>query len=154
MISLSRAALLLFACLGCAFQALADEPAEKARAKVEFRRAETKAAEGLTEATVAGTGAKVYLHKTADATNVDIAEARFTVDFNGNPAVEVIFTKEGAKKMAALSEEHMNKPLAILVDGKVISAPRVTAKFSERALITGRFTRDEVDKLIKSISAK
>lgn len=151
---LTRAALLLFACLAGVAQASADKPAEKPRVKVEFRRAETKPAEGLTEATIAGTKDKVYLPKMADATNDDIAEARSAEDGRAKPAVEIIFTKEGAKKMARLSEHHKDKPLAILVDEKVISAPVVKAKFSERALITGNFTKEEVDKLVKDINGK
>jgi preprotein translocase subunit SecD len=154
MTSFTHATLLLFACSVCVAQATADKPVDKPRVKVEFRRAETKPGEGLTEATVAGTKEKVYLHKTADVTAEDIAEARPAEDGRGKPAVEVIFTKEGGKKMAKLSEQHREKPLAILVDGKVISAPVVRAKFAERALITGTFTDEEVAKLVKSINGK
>lgn len=61
---------------------------------------------------------------------------------------------EGGKKMARLSDQHREKPLAILVDGKVIAAPVVREKIAERALITGNFTEEEVAKLVKSINAK
>ena len=94
------------------------------------------------------------MHKMADATNDDIAEARSAKDGQAKPAVEVIFTKDGAKKMAKLSEQHKDKPLAILVDGKVISSPFVREKFSERALITGNFTKEEVGKLVQGINGK
>lgn len=56
--------------------------------------------------------------------------------------------------MAKLSEQHKDKPLAILIDGKIISAPFVRAKFSERALLTGNFTKEEVDNLVKGINGK
>jgi preprotein translocase subunit SecD len=154
MAPLTRSALLLIACFTGVAQASADKPAEKPRVKVEFRRAESKPAEGLTEAMVAGSMDKIYLHKMADATSEDIAEARSREDGQGKPAVEIIFTREGAKKMAKLSEQHKDRPLAILVDGKVIAAPIVRAKFSERSMITGNFTREEVDKLVKGINGK
>ena len=154
MASFTRAVLLLFACLAAVAHTSADKPIEKPRLKIEFRRAESKPAEGLTEAMVAGTKDKVYLHKLADAGNDDIAEARAKEDGQGKPAVEIIFTREGAKKMAKLSEQHKDRPLAILVDGKVIAAPIVRAKFSERAIITGNFTQAEVDRLVKGVNGK
>jgi preprotein translocase subunit SecD len=146
--------MLAAACLGFAVPVWAAKPDEKPKVKVEFRRAETKNADGLTPATIAGTDEKIYLHKTADATNADIADARVGVDGACNPAIDVTFTKEGAKKMEALSEKHQDKPLAILIDGKVVSAPVVRAKFSDKAQITGKFTKEEVEKLVKAINAK
>ena len=128
--------------------------AQKPTVKVEFRRAETKPAPGLTEATVPDTTEKVYLHKTADATNADIAEARADVDAAQQPYVLITFTKDGARKMAKLSEEHKDKPLAILVNGKVLSAPVIRGKFSKEVQISGNFTREEVAKLVRGINGK
>jgi len=154
MVSLSRASLVVIMSLGYATQVWGDKPADKPRVKVEIRRAESEPADGLSEATVAGTNDKVYLHKSAELTNEDIAEARAAVDGQQKPVVEIVFTKEGAKKMAKLSEQHQNKHLAILVDGKVISAPIIRARISERALIAGKFTKDDVEKLAKEINGK
>ena len=98
------------------------KPTPKPGVKVEFRRAENQPGEGLVEAAVAGTAQKIYLHASADVTNADIAEARAALDGQQKPVVEITFTEEGAKKMAKLTAEHQNKPLAILVDGKVIGA--------------------------------
>jgi len=151
--SLFRGSLFAVACLG-SLAPLAARPDEKPKVTVEFRRAETKAAEGLTEATIAGTTQKVYVPRKADATNADIAEAKVGVDGDSNPAIDIVFTKEGAKKMEALSERHKDKPLAIMIDGKVVSAPVVREKFSARAQINGRFTKEEVEKLVKAINQK
>jgi preprotein translocase subunit SecD len=139
--------------VGCIAQASADKPAEETRVKVEFRRAESKPAEGLTEATVGNTKDKIYLHKTADATNEDLADAR--VDTLNEPvAVIVVFTKEGAKKMAKLSEEHKGKRLAIVVDGKVISAPIVRAPFRAQATLTGLSNKEEAERIVKAVKGK
>jgi len=102
---------------------------------------------------VGNTEDKIYLHKTADATNEDIADAR--VDTLNDPVtVIVVFTKEGAKKMAKLSEEHKGKPVAILVDGKVIKAPIVRAAFRDQAAITGVSSKEEAERIVKGIKAK
>ena len=141
-------------CVSCVPQVAADKPAPKEAVKVEFRRAESKPAEGLKEATVAGTTDKVYLHKQADLTNKDIAKATEEPDLPGRPAIMFFFTKEGAKKMENLTEKHKGKPLAILVDGKVICAPIIQSKLSDRALITGLGTAEEVKKIVKGINGK
>lgn len=133
--------------LGVSLLFAADAPS---RAKVEFRRAEREPAEGLAEATVAGTDQKIYLHQQADLTDADIAEAR-VVDEQNRPAVEIVFTKDGQAKAAKVSGEHLDKPLAIVVDGKVLAAPVVRSKFSERIIMTGRFTKEEVQTLVKSV---
>jgi preprotein translocase subunit SecD len=137
--------------LGLGMTAAADE---KKGVKLEIRAAEKEAAEGLTEATVEGTKQKIYLHKKAAITNEDIADARAALDGDGNPKVDVTFTKEGAKKMQKLTEQQKEKLIAILVDGKVISAPVVNSVVSEKAQITGKFTRDEVEKLAKALKPK
>jgi preprotein translocase subunit SecD len=153
MMALVRVSVLAVASLGFLVPLRAEKPDEKPKVKFEIRRAETKAAEGLIEATVVGSQEKVYLHKTSEATNEDIAEAR-VVDAGKQSAIEVVFTKEGAKKMAALSDQHANNPVAILIDGKVVAALVVKAKFSERARITGEFSKEEAEKIVNGITGK
>ncbi len=133
---------------------VAHAPADDApKTRVEFRRAETSPAEGLTEAVVAGTKEKVYLHKTADLTGADIASARLTGEA-GARAVDLTFTDAGGKKMAKLSEEHFDKPMALMVDGTVIAAPVIRARLGKSTLVTGQFTEAEATKLVKAVGGK
>jgi preprotein translocase subunit SecD len=125
--------------------------APEPKVKVELRRAETEPAEGLTEATVEGTKRKVYLHKEAEITNEDIASAKVVADEGKDPFIEITFTKAGQKKIAKLTRDHKDKPLAILVDDKVISAPLVKSEISEKANITGKFTKDEAERIVKGL---
>ena len=145
-----RAALATAAGLAFTLPALADD---KPKVKVEFRRAEKTAAEGLTEATVAGTKDKVYLHKTADLTGADVASARVAGDAK-DPTIEITFTEAGAKKAAKLSEDHADKPIAIVVDGKVLAAPVVRAKLGATIRITGHFTEEDAARIVKAINGK
>jgi preprotein translocase subunit SecD len=43
---------------------------------------------------------------------------------------------------------------ASLVDGKVIAAPAVRAKLGEKVLITGKYTKEQAEKLATSIRGK
>ena len=129
-----------------------EKVAGEAAVRIEFRRAEAEPAEGLTEAVIPGTTDKIYLYKLADVTNADIAKARSILDDQQKPAAEITFTAAGAKKMAKISELQIGKPLAIIIDGKVISAPVVRSPFSERAMISGNFTVKDVEKIVKRIN--
>jgi preprotein translocase subunit SecD len=145
-----RVSVLAVVSFSAVLPAWAENPPEKPKLKFEVRRAETKAADGLIEAMVAGK--KVYLHKAVAATNEDIATARVVEEVEGGVAIEFTFTRDGAKKMAKLSEQHEGKPVAILIDGQVISAPVLKARISERARITGTFTRQEAEKIVKGLN--
>jgi preprotein translocase subunit SecD len=151
--TLFQSTVLAATCLAFAGPFASARPDEK-KVIVEFRRAETRPADGLAEVMVEGTTQKVYIPKKTDATTADIAEAKAALDGGGNPAIDITFTKEGAKKMLALTEKHRDKPLAILINGKVVSAPVVREKFGERAQINGAFTQKEVEKLVEAINAK
>jgi len=149
-----RRVLFAVACLGLATNlpsARADQPTKP---KLEFRRAETKPADGLTEATVPGRKDNIYLYMDAELTEADVAQASVSVDSQFNPCIDIVFTKTGAEKMAKLSEAQIDKPFAILVEGKVISAPTVKSKLSARARIAGGFTKEEAEKLAKAIKSK
>jgi len=157
MVSLFRSAALAAVCLGFVTSFSAARPDEKEQPKIKFelRRAETKPADGLTPAEVPGAKDKIYLHKTSDVTNEDVASASVGVSPQTfKPVIEILFTKDGAKKVEKLSEEHLDKPLAILVDGKVISAPVIKAKFADKALVTGEFTKEEAEKIARALGGK
>ena len=63
-------------------------------------------------------------------------------------------TKDGAKKLGDLTEKQLSKPLAILINGKLVMAPVVRDRITDRAMIDGRFTEQERDKLVKEINGK
>jgi preprotein translocase subunit SecD len=143
-----RAALAAAAGLALAVPVLADDPP-----RVEIRRAEKAPADGLTEAVVVGGKDKVYLHKAAALTAADIASAR-AAGTPQDPSLEITFTEAGAKKAAKLSEDHADRPLAVLVGGKVVAAPVARAKFGGTVRVTGSFTAEEAAKLAKVIGGK
>lgn len=122
---------------------------DAAKARVELRRADSAPAEGLVEAVVAGSMTKVYLHKAAGLTGADIASAKVA-----GGAVELTFTDAGAKKAARLSEDHADKPVALVVDGKVLAAPVIRAKLGQSIRLTGSFTAEEAAKLVKAIESR
>ena len=133
----------------------ADDPKTAPAIKVEFRRAETKAHEGLSEATVVGSADKIYLHKNTELTNRDIAEAIVQLDsVYGQTAISVTFNEAGSKKMFKLTGEHQGKLLAILIDGKVVCAPTIQSPLKTGAIISGKFSKQEAEKWAQAMNPK
>jgi len=152
MSSLFRGSLYAAACLSCVGP-LAARPDEK-KVTVEFRRAETKPTEGYTEAMVEDSREKIYIAKKSEVTNTDVAEAKADKDPRGNQAIELILTKEGSKRLEAQTGAQIGKPIAILLNGKVVGAPVVRATVTGRAMIMGTFTQEEVERIVWAINKK
>ena len=69
-----------------------------------------------------------------------------------NPTIDLTFTEGGAKKAAKLSKDHVNKPIAIMADGKVLAAPVVRIELGMSVSISGKFTEEEAEKIVKAIN--
>jgi len=68
-------------------------------------------------------------------------------DFN-TPVVSLQFNAEGAKKFAQITTDNVGKRLAIVLDGKIQSAPRIKEAIpSGEAVITGRFSVEQAQDL-------
>lgn len=94
----------------------------------------------------------VVLKEVALAGN-DISKAWIGHDEYGSYAVHFTTTAEGATKFGDVtSKKNWGKKLAIVIDDKVRSAPRLSVQIpSGQAMINGNFTYEEVDTLTKII---
>ncbi|MBI2642595.1 MAG: protein translocase subunit SecD [Candidatus Wildermuthbacteria bacterium] len=70
------------------------------------------------------------------------------------PIVTIQFNDEGAKLFEEITARNIGKPLAIFLDGQLLSAPVVQDKISGgSAQITGRFTRQEAQEIARNLNA-
>jgi hypothetical protein len=123
-----------------------------AAVRFEVRLAEENPADGLQEAVVALSGRTIYLHRATVVTNGDIARAHASEDgTSGMFSVVVEFSEEGAAKMRRASQGHIGKPMAILVDGAVMTAPVVRAAIGKSAVIDGHYTKAEADTIVAGL---
>jgi SecD/SecF fusion protein len=92
----------------------------------------------------------VLLEKTAVLSGEALTGAAVTFsqgEFN-EPVVALQFNSEGAKKFAEITANNVGRRLAIVLDGKVQSAPRIKEAIpSGEAVITGRFTIEQAQDL-------
>lgn len=108
----------------------------QAQGSFDIRAASTIAVEGWQELPGPG-GAPLWVSPASALTLADIARGEVRTQPDGQRAVSVVFTVEGAGKMARLSAAQANKPIAMLLDGKVVSAPMVRSPIDKEALLTG-----------------
>lgn len=79
-----------------------------------------------------------------------LADATVAFDPDTNRSkVDIKFTKAGSKKFADITTRYLKKRLAIVLDGRIMSAPTIQSRIpSGRAEITGDFTLEEVKTLV------
>lgn len=66
----------------------------------------------------------------------------------GQPVVSFRFNNLGGKKFAKITSDNVGKPFAVVLDGKVITAPRInTPILGGSGIITGNFTVKEANEL-------
>ena len=78
-----------------------------------------------------------------------LTEARVQIDNQYNePHVSIKFNKKGGRLFERITGENVKKRLAIVLDGRIYSAPVIQEKISGgEARITGRFTHEEAHDL-------
>jgi preprotein translocase subunit SecD len=98
---------------------------------------------GVSESGDAGTS--YYLvKKVAPITGQDLRAARSTLDENGRPAVGFSLTREGAAKFGRLTGDNIGRFLAVILDNRVQTAPRIEGRIDDEGRIYGSFTPQEV----------
>jgi preprotein translocase subunit SecD len=80
--------------------------------------------------------------------NLQNAEARMDRSGTGNAEVILEFDKKGAQLFAEATRANVGKPLLIVIDNQVISAPNVNEPITDgNAVIQGKFTAEEAQNL-------
>lgn len=95
----------------------------------------------------------IILHKTV-LTGNDLKWVGPGTNEYGQPIVSLEFSPEGSRKFYNATLKLVGKPLAIILDGRIISAPNVNEAISGgRAQISGRFTLREMQDLVIKLKA-
>ena len=93
-------------------------------------------------------GTVYYLvRKAAAVSGSDLRNARPTVDDNNLPAVSFTLISEGGAKFGKVSGENIGRSLAIILDGRVVSAARLETRITDEGMIHGGFTREEAQNI-------
>jgi len=102
----------------------------KPKASIEFRLVKNSPEAGFTQTDIPHSDEKIYVADKSEMDNSDIRGVKSELSHQGFEQLEIVFTEEGKKKFAALTEKLIGQRLAILVDGQVVSTPVVREKIT------------------------
>jgi RNA polymerase sigma factor (sigma-70 family) len=125
------------------FRLVLNAPSAKAdRMTVVQPRADAKATETL------------YVQKKVLLDQTDLKSASvITNQPAGKPWIQITFTDAGAKRFAKVTRQNIGKQLAIIIDGRLYSAPTIRSEIrGGRAEITGNFSEPEAQDLAAKIN--
>jgi preprotein translocase subunit SecD len=80
-------------------------------------------------------------------TGRDLRTARPTLDENNRPAVSFSMNNEGARKFGTFTQANVGRQLAIVLDNRIVSAPRIETRIDDEGRIHGNFTNQEAQDL-------
>jgi preprotein translocase subunit SecD len=95
----------------------------------------------------AGATSYYVVRRAAAVTGRDLRSARPSLDENNRPAVSFTLTSDGATKFGKVTGDNVGRALAIILDGRVQSAPRIDSRITSDGRISGSFTQEEVQNL-------
>jgi preprotein translocase subunit SecD len=83
-----------------------------------------------------------------------LVDARQGFDQDGLPVVDITFNTAGARRFGRVTQENVNKPFAIILDDKILSAPNINEPIlGGRAQISGSFTVESANQLAIALAS-
>ncbi|MFL6731979.1 MAG: protein translocase subunit SecD, partial [Sphingomicrobium sp.] len=83
-----------------------------------------------------------------------LTDAKQSFDQDGRPDIDITFNTAGARRFGRVTQENVNKPFAIILDDKVLSAPNINEPIlGGRAQISGNFTVQSAHDLAVSLAS-
>ena len=76
-----------------------------------------------------------------------LKDANPTFDRNNSPSVSFQLSALGGKKFGRVTGKHIGRAFAIVLDGKVVSAPVIQSQIFSSGQITGNFSTQETNDL-------
>jgi len=97
-------------------------------------------------------GQRFYaLEKRQVVTGRDLKNANPSSGQFNQPVVAFHLTAEGGRMFGEATGANVGRGLAILLDGKVVSAPRINSRITDSGIIEGSYTQQEVQDLVTTL---
>ena len=120
------------------------QTAQESTPSLEFRLANDSATEDWNEMAVHNSEEKLFVSNVVELHGGHIERVSFFNDDTGKPSVGLTLTEKGAKAMGATTSKNLKKKLAIVLNGKVVSAPLIQSKITKQVQISGSFSDEEL----------
>jgi len=100
-----------------------------------------------------GTGAMAVKRRVM-VSGDQLTDAKQSFDQDGRPVVSITFNTTGARRFGNVTRENVNKPFAIILDDKILSAPNINEPIlGGQAQISGSFTVESANQLAVSLAS-
>ncbi len=100
-----------------------------------------------------GTGAMAVKRRVI-VSGDQLVDARQDFDQDGRPVVSIRFNTAGSRRFGRVTQENVNKPFAMILDDKILSAPSITEPIlGGQAEITGNFTVESANQLAIALAS-
>jgi preprotein translocase subunit SecD len=99
---------------------------------------------GASDASTGDAGTGYFLvRKVASVTGNDLRSAQVGLDENSRPAVMFSLKPDGARKFSQVTGSNIGRSLAIVLDNRMVSYPRIDGRIADSGRISGGFTQQE-----------
>ena len=75
-------------------------------------------------------------------------------EYSKTKDIYIRLTRSAGKKLAAASETNLNKPMAILFNGSLVSAPLIRSKIQRNVAISGHFSDAQVEEMLAALQPR
>ena len=100
-----------------------------------------------------GTGAMAVKRRVM-VSGDQLTDAKQSFDQDGRAVVSITFNSAGARRFGRVTQENVNKPFAIILDDKILSAPNINEPIlGGQAQISGNFTVESANQLSVSLAS-
>jgi preprotein translocase subunit SecD len=95
----------------------------------------------------------LYVQKEVLLDDSMLKSAKAGTDSLGHPNINITLNDAGKKRFAEVTRENLHKKLAILIDGKIYTAPMIQQEITGgTAQISGSFSKEEAKDLAKKLN--
>ena len=99
-------------------------------------------------------GGAIAVQRRVMVSGDQLVKATQGFDQDGRAIVDITFNAAGARRFGRVTQENVNKPFAIILDDKVLSAPNINEPIlGGRAQISGNFTVESANQLAVSLAS-
>ena len=96
-----------------------------------------------------------YVSKKVEMDGEDVSEASVGKDQWGSPLIRVLFNPRGSRNFAELTGKNVGRQLAIVINSRLCCTPYIRAAITGGDIaITGPFTEEEANSLVKALTGK
>jgi len=68
--------------------------------------------------------------------------------------VEIQLSADGAARLREATRQHVGRPVALVIDGIVAMAPTVRSEIGELGRLTGNYSREEAERLVRGMTPR